>query len=392
MSFEIQTLVMQYLFGGLLSLIPVLAWGYIFWKKDPEGRKVTFISFLAGIFSTFPILFYNDFFGGQKQFLGIDFPNYNLFSSINNLANEPTLIGVGIFLISSVVTALFLFAVVLVMAFLLDIIDGEDSILSFRKKAVKILSETYTFAFIGLCIGLLAYLFGLSVEEAFFTYLLVGALEEFVKHLWVRFVDDDKFHSINDVILLSIVVGLGFAFFENILYFVNKIWLSPCSKLEIENGVCLLNQSTGEYVHNIGVLFFPFIGRALLSVLAHACFSGIFGLFYGYAVFGNQELQKMQYENRHPFVLSALQWFHRIFRFRMTTLYHEEKVLEGLFLAMFLHMVFNFLLEKGFVLQAGILIFGCFFYVSYLFSEKENHEEQGLFLDKSASPSDKTSL
>lgn len=41
-----------------LALIPALVWGYIFYKKQPESKKLTALTFIAGGLAVFPILLY----------------------------------------------------------------------------------------------------------------------------------------------------------------------------------------------------------------------------------------------------------------------------------------------------------------------------------------------
>ncbi len=54
-----------------LAAIPALIWGYIFYKRSPEGRDLTVITFLVGALAVFPILFY--------KFLWQYFPWINAF-------------------------------------------------------------------------------------------------------------------------------------------------------------------------------------------------------------------------------------------------------------------------------------------------------------------------
>jgi len=41
-----------------LAVVPVFIWGYVFYLKKPEKRRIMFITFMAGATSVFPILFY----------------------------------------------------------------------------------------------------------------------------------------------------------------------------------------------------------------------------------------------------------------------------------------------------------------------------------------------
>ena len=64
------------------------------------------------------------------------------------------------------------------------------------------------------------------VYGIFWYSIMIGFLEEYSKHLVVRFADDNTIYSVDSAITFSIIVALGFAFLENILYFVDRIWLS----------------------------------------------------------------------------------------------------------------------------------------------------------------------
>ena len=52
-------------------------------------------------------------------------------------------------------------------------------------------------------------------------FIIVGMLEEFVKHLVLRFSDEDKITNVQDAVEFAIIAALGFAFIEHIVYFVN---------------------------------------------------------------------------------------------------------------------------------------------------------------------------
>lgn len=55
----------------LLAIVPVLIWGYVFYLKKPEKRRMIIITFLAGATAVFPILLY--------KFLWQYFPWINIF-------------------------------------------------------------------------------------------------------------------------------------------------------------------------------------------------------------------------------------------------------------------------------------------------------------------------
>lgn len=152
-------------------------------------------------------------------------------------------------------------------------------------------------------------------------YLFVGFTEEYLKHLVVVFSDDkDKaFRRVVDGIELSIVAALGFSFVEHIFYFVT-----------------IYNRGGWEE------LLVPFIFRSILTTLAHASFSGIYGYYYG----------------RSHFMRSA---WHR-----------ERSVLRGLISAMLLHGIFNTLLEFNMVWAITPLLFIESMFIFYELKLKKN--------------------
>lgn len=63
-----------------LATIPALAWGYVFYKKNPEGRYATALTFVVGALSVFPILLYKM----SWQF----FPWMNAFTFANQYTDD----------------------------------------------------------------------------------------------------------------------------------------------------------------------------------------------------------------------------------------------------------------------------------------------------------------
>lgn len=177
------------------------------------------------------------------------------------------------------------------------------------------------------------------------TFLLVGVIEEISKIYTVKLVDKDRIRSIDDAIEFAIIAGLGFAFVENSIYFYN----------------ILTSRGFEEFV-------FPFVFRSLFSTFAHVMFSGIFGYFYGVAHFAQPILQKEIRENRHPII----KWLHKVSHFKKETLFHEEKILEGLIAAVLLHAVFNIFLEMEWIFLIAPFLLGGYLILDYLLSQKEN--------------------
>lgn len=167
-------------------------------------------------------------------------------------------------------------------------------------------------------------------------------LEEFVKHLVLRFSDEEKIQSIDDALEFSILVALGFAFVENILYF-----------------------NSTEYTGTTFSLFV--LSRSTISVMAHICFSAVFGYFYGVAKFSSQVYSEENEKKQHPF----LELLHKILHLKGSTLFHEEKMMEGMLCAMGLHAFFNSLLEFGKTQWVIPFVVFLFFVVLHLFHKKD---------------------
>jgi hypothetical protein len=186
--------------------------------------------------------------------------------------------------------------------------------------------------------------FGLSVMA--FGLIFLAFAEEYSKHLIVRFTDDDSIQSINDSIEFSIIVGLAFAFAENVLLYFPRL-------LAAGDAPALLL-------------------RSVLTVLMHAVASGILGYFYGLAHFSAAEVR-----HRHGGRGPAYRLLHRVFLFRRERLYHEAKMFEGLILAGAYHAAFNLAASQGrIVVMLALVGAGCAF-MYYLLGLKANREKIG---------------
>ena len=186
--------------------------------------------------------------------------------------------------------------------------------------------------------------FGLPVMT--FSLIFLAFAEEYSKHLIVRFTDDDSIQSIDDAIEFSIIVGLAFAFAENVLLYFPRLLA------EGDTPTLLL--------------------RSVLTVLMHAIASGIFGYFYGLAHFSVEEIRR-RHGGRGP----VYRWLHRVFLFRRERLYHEAKMFEGLILAGTYHATFNIAASQGRIgVMLGLVGAGCAF-LYYLLGLKSNREKLG---------------
>lgn len=301
---------------GFVSLIPVLAWAFFFQKHHSTRPRFAIFAFLAGTLSIIPIKFYERYWDTAVLHL----EHINLFEHLGALTHLPEVPKVLSFVTASILVALLLFIFVLLLMFLFEILSGDNTISIFRKKVKKISEAPFFFISIGILIGIMAYLLAEKLHNKVWFFVIVGMLEEFVKHLIVRFSDDEKIHTIADAVSYSILVALGFAFIENIFYIIS--FTDIFDKGMIHTGI------------------FIFL-RSLLPVAAHVCFSAILGYFYGISRFAREIYAEEQLRKKHWLIEKA----HQILHVKGSVLFHEEKMMEGLILAMGLHAVFNSLLE-----------------------------------------------
>lgn len=264
---------------AFLAAFPAAAWGYVFYKKQPEDRRQTALTFIVGALCVFPILLY--------KYLWKFFPDINILAYSKNFEND--LVGIS------------------------------------------------GFAMIPL-----------SVIIAF---SVIGVIEEVMKQSAVHSVDDRSIRTIDDSIMFSILAALGFSFTENILYFYT-IW----TKQGPEN------------------LLIPFMFRSVFSTFAHVLFSSMFGYYYGIAHFAKPLLQEELKNNRYTF----WDWYHKIFKFKTAALFHEEKMLEGLTIAVVLHAVYNIFLEMNWTFIMVPYLVGGYLFVTHLFKMKENQKRLDL--------------
>lgn len=189
-------------------------------------------------------------------------------------------------------------------------------------------------------------------------FMFVGVLEEYMKNIVVRATDRNHLRTIDDAIEFCVIAALGFAFVENMMYFF-YIWT----------------------FQGFDKLFLSFVFRAVFSTFAHLLFSGVYGYYYGIAHFADPILQEEIRENRHP----LLKWFHRVVHLKTSTLFAEEKMMEGLVFAILLHAGFNIFLEIGWTFVIVPYLVGGYALLCYLFDKKENHKRYDRLLALPAS-------
>ncbi|MCF7812100.1 PrsW family intramembrane metalloprotease [Candidatus Gracilibacteria bacterium] len=346
----------QILWYVILSFLPILGWLYFFQKKHPEKRSYVVLTFLAGMLSVVPIKLYEKYWDVAVFY----FEHINVFEYLADLIHIPdtskflayitinALVGVGLFLFTCL------------MMGVLEIFTRDNTLCVFRKKIRKALESPLFFIAVGIFCGIVAYGFSFSFHERVWFFVVVGMLEEFIKHLVLRFSDDEKILSVDDALSFAIIVALGFAFVENILYLHNFV------------------ENTNTNFQQFSLFF---LLRSTVSVVAHVCFSAILGYFYGVARFSEDIYRQEVMENKHVF----FRFIHKIFHLKGETLFHEEKMMEGMILAMVAHAIFNSLLEFGKVYLLFPFLFLLFFFVLNLFHRKQVYRQSGDLLHTSFS-------
>ncbi|MFA6305821.1 MAG: PrsW family glutamic-type intramembrane protease [Candidatus Gracilibacteria bacterium] len=192
--------------------------------------------------------------------------------------------------------------------------------------------------------------------SAIITFMIVGVIEELMKFVSVKIVDENdnnEFKDIDDSVEFFIIAALGFSFVENILYFYS-IWLNQ----------------------GLDHLLMPFLFRSSFSTLAHLIFSGILGYYYGVAHFATPILQEEIRENRSHWT----KWLHKLLSIRKERLFYEQHIFEGLLISIGLHAIFNIFLEMNLTFLIVPFLLGGYMTLNYLFRKKENHKKYGKLL------------
>lgn len=340
---------------GAIAILPIICWVFFFQKQNHESKKYVALTFLAGMLSVLPIKIYEKVWSTSIGAV----EHFNLFEYLADVVHWPSLSRVLAFVSVGAVIAVALYLAVALLMFVVEVISTRDNTMRvFNRKCVKISESPLLFVSIGGLIGISAYFLSEAFPAKVWFFIVVGMLEEFVKYLMLRFSDEEKVHSVSDSISFAIIIALGFAFVENIIY-LWRFWASSA---------------------NSGLINFTmfFLLRSTVSVIAHVCFSAIIGYFYGKARFATEIYREEVKERQHP-VLSLL---HRVLHMKGDVLFHEEQLLQGMFAAVVLHAIFNSLLELGQIIYVFPLLVVMFAVVLKLLHKKSSHIKRGLWLQK----------
>ncbi len=201
---------------------------------------------------------------------------------------------------------------------------------------------------------------------AIVTFLSIGAMEEFAKFWIMKIINKPFFKSIDDVIELAIISALGFAFYENVIYF-----LSQWGKLTSQ------------------AFFLLAVSRVTIVTMVHMLCSGILGYYFGLALFAAPILKiEHMKKKRHP----VLKFFKTVFHLRTTHLFRDEMMVLGLILAMVLHALYDFILSSTInispiliTLTVMLYFFGGYWFLGHLLKRKEDKLELGQITNKKIS-------
>jgi len=180
-------------------------------------------------------------------------------------------------------------------------------------------------------------------------FLLFGAMEEIVKHYVVNSVDKRTLliKTIGESIRYSLAAALGFSFAENV-YYLYQFWPSI----------------------SLGELFGMYIFRSIFTACAHMIFSGIFGYYYGIGKFSIDISKQQQLSGQSSQITKFIA---KIFNLPLSHAYQQQMVLKGLFIAITLHVIYNYMLQFNIILPIIAFVIGGYFYLQYLLSRKAGH-------------------
>ncbi len=182
-----------------------------------------------------------------------------------------------------------------------------------------------------------------------FTFILFGAMEEILKLYVVRAVDVHTTHikKINDAIKFSIVSALGFSFTENI-YYLYHWWPSL----------------------QAGELAGMYIFRSMFTTCAHLIFSGVFGYYYGVGKFSMVMTEHKKLTQGHHLSTKVIS---KIFRLPLSESFRQRMVVKGLFIAIVMHAIFNYLLQFNIIYPVIIFVVCGYMFTQYLLRRKAGH-------------------
>ncbi len=338
---------------GVVALIPISIWAYFFYKTRSADKIMLFLAFVAGCFSAGILLFYQQQWGQSLNLIFLDVTPVNFTQSLAEFSKTHLIQRALIF------------------------IFGVGMMEEFIKHFV-IRKEKPT----GLVLLLIFFLFVKTIQVLY--SLIIGTIEltdiYLLGSFWATFyifvLLNKKLNlkSIDQVILISLMSALGFAFVENIIY-LQKIMAVP-----------------GASVRDFAGLF---VLRSFFTVMVHVLCSGIFGYYYGISLFAGPYLQKHYLEKKVSWFVRFLR---KILQFSQKTTFKELMLIRGLLSAMLIHGFYNFILDINIslgdlfgiigiqgapdlplhIIVMNVYLVAGFWYLRAILTEKENHYKFGL--------------
>lgn len=182
---------------------------------------------------------------------------------------------------------------------------------------------------------------------AIFVIIFHASLEEIFKQTFLRMTDSRwlLIQSVNDSIKLAMIAALGFSFAENVYtYFLPKIM-------------------AGDYKDLLGV----YLVRSTFTSAMHMAVSGIFGYYYGMSKFASDFREQSKWTGEKMYLTRFITW---IFHIPQSESFREQKILNGLLIAMGIHAIFNSLMQYQKIIPGLILVIGSFGYLLFLTKRK----------------------
>jgi hypothetical protein len=313
------------------ALLPAVIWCWLFLKYHRERLSSVLLLFCAGMLSTVPILFYDSLVrrGVELQF--------------------------------------FLFRI--------------------RPESFNEVSQDFVSAYMSGS-GM-----SLTIFTALLSFVFVGLIEEISKYWVLSRSGRQMFHSIDDVMQLSIMAAIGFAFAENI---VNPVYFTSFVRQYLFHAA---SPDIGGFLGNV-------MGRSVLTSMVHILATGVMGYFLGLAIFASPVLAEMHASKRVGVFLATI---HRLLRLPEVSVFRVQMLTTGLLCAVTLHGLFNFLVTLPDILPGNpqsvadllgsgaphflgniplllvpalLYVVGGFWLLTTLFMRKQNMVERGHLVTK----------
>ncbi|MDD4352354.1 MAG: PrsW family glutamic-type intramembrane protease [Candidatus Gracilibacteria bacterium] len=329
----------------VLAAVPIVLWWTVFYKRDPKKMNKFLLvkTFLVGCFSVIPILAYEKINTHYFDYL-------DKFEIVYLLKNNPIGEGFLRFLLASAFLSLILGLISAMIIIFLTLFSKENLKNIYQAIFLESLNFEVALSFIGVVIFVEIFRQEMAgnylLKSIIGTLMIAAIMEEYVKHLILRFYDHRRIKSIDNAIVFAVLVGLGFAFIENIIY---------------------LNVFQAQLM--------PVFFARTAAVLGHLCFSAIFGYYYGVAHFAEPITYLNYVEGKKSKLLGLLA---KISRLKKSRAFHEQKIFEGLVLSTVLHTTYNFFLEMNITFIVVPYLFGILYLVFHLMDLKESQKKFGI--------------